>query len=107
MTDSKIMHPSRSALTRWHSYIYLDCHPSSQYMGTWYDIESYPQAFQDGTCATATYTLTDDGVSVYNTQVINQLLDNVNATAVPAGNDGQAKLIVTFPIAGTDCKYIY
>ncbi|KAI8424832.1 hypothetical protein MSG28_006760 [Choristoneura fumiferana] len=73
-----------------------------RYMGTWYDIESYPQAFQDGTCATATYTLTDDGVLVYNTQVIDQLLDNVNATAVPAADDGLAKLIVTFPIAGTD-----
>ncbi|XP_061721996.1 uncharacterized protein LOC133528577 [Cydia pomonella] len=73
-----------------------------KYMGLWYDIESYPQAFQDGTCATATYTLTDDGVLVYNTQVVEQLLDNVNATAVPAADDGLAKFIVTFPLPGSD-----
>ncbi|XP_063387670.1 uncharacterized protein LOC134673601 [Cydia fagiglandana] len=73
-----------------------------RYMGLWYDIESYPQEFQDGTCATATYTLTGDGVLVYNTQVVEQLLDNVNATAVPAADDGLAKFIVTFPVPGTD-----
>ncbi|CAK1583857.1 unnamed protein product [Parnassius mnemosyne] len=75
---------------------------ASQYMGVWYDIESYPQQFQDGTCATATYTLTPNGVDVFNTQVINQQLDTITATAVPASNDGSAKLIVTFPIAGTN-----
>ncbi|XP_063628207.1 uncharacterized protein LOC134799701 [Cydia splendana] len=73
-----------------------------RYMGLWYDIESYPQEFQDGTCASATYTLTGDGVLVYNTQVVEQLLDNVNATAVPAADDGLAKFIVTFPVPGTD-----
>ncbi|XP_013135715.1 PREDICTED: uncharacterized protein LOC106101136 [Papilio polytes] len=72
------------------------------YMGLWYDIESYPQEFQDGTCATATYNLTPNGVDVFNTQVINQQLDTITAVAVPASNDGSAKFTVTFPIAGTN-----
>lgn len=72
-------------------------------MGTWYDIESYPQEFQNGTCSTATYTLTDNGVEVYNTQVINESLDDIYGLAVPDNDDGFAKLIVTFPIAGTEC----
>ncbi|XP_047994051.1 uncharacterized protein LOC125232436 [Leguminivora glycinivorella] len=73
-----------------------------RYMGVWYDIESYPQAFQDGTCATATYTLNGDTVTVFNTQIVEQLLDSVNATAVQAANDGQAKFIVSFPVPGSD-----
>ncbi|CAH2094770.1 unnamed protein product [Euphydryas editha] len=72
------------------------------YGGTWYDIESYPVNFQDGTCPTATYTLTSTGVDVYNTQVVNQQLDTINGFAVLATNDGQAKLNVSFPIAGTN-----
>ncbi len=40
----------------------------SRYMGTWYDIASFPQRFQKGcTGTTATYTLRDDGtVTVVN-----------------------------------------
>ncbi|CAG5005077.1 unnamed protein product [Parnassius apollo] len=75
---------------------------ATEYMGVWYDIESYPQEFQIGTCATATYTLTQTGVEVLNTQVVDQQLDTITATAVPASNDGSAKLTVTFPIAGTN-----
>ncbi|CAH2044979.1 unnamed protein product, partial [Iphiclides podalirius] len=74
----------------------------AQYMGVWYDIEGYPQEFQNGTCATATYTLTDAGVAVVNTQVLNQQLDVITATALPASDDGSAKFTVTFPIAGTN-----
>ncbi|XP_041970035.1 uncharacterized protein LOC121726651 [Aricia agestis] len=72
------------------------------YMGKWYDLESYPVAFQDGTCPTATYELTGDGVSVYNTQVVAQELDFIYGQAQLASTDGSAKLLVTFPIAGTD-----
>ncbi|CAG9789457.1 unnamed protein product [Diatraea saccharalis] len=73
------------------------------YQGVWYDIESFPQNFQTGTCPTATYTLNDEGtVDVYNTQVVNQQLDEISAVAVLATDDGSAKLDVTFPIAGTD-----
>ncbi|KAJ2953455.1 hypothetical protein O0L34_g1049 [Tuta absoluta] len=67
------------------------------YMGTWYDIERYPQADQPGSCGTATYSLSDV-VDVYNTQVINQTLDSINGTAIPVSTDGSAKLEVTFPI---------
>ncbi|KAI5642834.1 lipocalin / cytosolic fatty-acid binding protein family domain-containing protein [Phthorimaea operculella] len=67
------------------------------YMGTWYDIERYPQVDQPGSCGTATYSLSDV-VDVYNTQVINQTLDTINGTAIPVSTDGSAKLEVTFPI---------
>ncbi|XP_072929716.1 uncharacterized protein [Epargyreus clarus] len=73
-----------------------------RYMNRWYDIESYPQAFQDGSCPTANYNLTDSGVEVLNTQVVRQQLDTMTGFAVPASFDNSAKLNVTFPIAGTD-----
>lgn len=79
--------------------------PFPQYMGTWYDIEGYPVAFQGGTCPTATYTLTDTGVDVFNTQVVGQQLDTIRGSAVVASTDGSAKLTVTFPIAGTNSEY--
>ncbi|CAH0728579.1 unnamed protein product, partial [Brenthis ino] len=71
------------------------------YMNTWYDIESYPERFQDGTCPTATYTL-GANVDVFNTQVVNQQLDTMNGFAVLTGPANIAKLNVTFPIAGTN-----
>ncbi|XP_068619407.1 uncharacterized protein [Battus philenor] len=74
----------------------------TMYMGRWYDVESYPQGFQGGTCPTATYTLTPNGVEVLNTQVVGQRLDTILANAVPASTDGSAKFTVTFPIAGTN-----
>lgn len=74
-------------------------------MGTWYDIEGYPQEFQEGTCATASYNITESGVAVLNTQVVNQQLDTIIASAVPASTDGSAKFTVTFPIAGTNGLY--
>jgi len=40
------------------------------YMGRWYDIEKYPNSFQDGSCGIANYTLLTDGtVKVNNTEV--------------------------------------
>lgn len=73
-------------------------------MGVWYDIESYPQFFQEGTCSTASYGL-DEVVNVFNTQVVNQALDSIIGHAVPNPSaSGEAKLTVTFPIAGTDSK---
>lgn len=74
-----------------------------QYEGTWFDIESYPAGFQSGTCNTATYTLKGGVVEVFNTQVVDQELDTINATAVPTFADGSAKLTVTFP-AGPNGK---
>lgn len=83
----------------WKKYYYY-----LQYMGLWHDVESYPAEFQDGTCSNAYYTLSDNGVDVYNTQVINQRLDTINGLATLATTDGSAKLLVTFPVAGTNCK---
>lgn len=74
-------------------------------MGVWYDIESYPQFFQDGTCSTATYGLIEEGVHVFNTQVVNQTLDSIIGLAVPDSSEtNDARLTVTFPIVGTDRK---
>lgn len=76
-----------------------------QYLGLWHDIESYPSGFQEGQCHNALYTLRGDVVDVFNTQVINQNLDTIRGTAVPISDDGSGKLLVTFPIAGTNGKY--
>ncbi|RVE53897.1 hypothetical protein evm_001559 [Chilo suppressalis] len=75
---------------------------ATRYQGIWYDIESFPQNFQFGTCPIAEYTLNGDVVDVYNTQVVAQQLDEIRATAVLASDDGSAKLDVTFPVAGTN-----
>lgn len=74
-------------------------------MELWHDIQSYPTGFQEGTCNNAFYTLVDGEVDVFNTQVINQTLDTINGVArlVPT-NDASAKLIVSFPVAGTNRK---
>ncbi|XP_045485998.1 uncharacterized protein LOC110999208 isoform X1 [Pieris rapae] len=73
---------------------------ASDYLGSWYDIESYPTAYQFGSCPTATYTLNNAVVDVYNTEVINQRLSYVNGVAVPYP-DGSSRLTVSFPIPGT------
>lgn len=36
--------------------------PPLQYLGTWYDIQRLPHAFQKGECCTATYSLKSPGV---------------------------------------------
>lgn len=74
-------------------------------MGKWHNIELYPQNFQDGTCGNAFYELNGGVVEVFNTQVINQTLDTIEGTAVIASTDGSAKLLVTFPIVGTNGKF--
>lgn len=77
-----------------------------QYLGLWHDIESYPSGFQEGECPNALYTLPYDVVDVLNTQVINQNLDTMRGTAVPESvDDDSGKFLVSFPIAGTNCKY--
>lgn len=76
----------------------------SQYMGLWYDIESYPVAFQDGECPNARYeALNSNTVSVYNTHVVDQKLRGINGLAV-ASSDGSAKLKVTFDGQNTNGK---
>ncbi|XP_049878078.1 uncharacterized protein LOC126375226 [Pectinophora gossypiella] len=76
---------------------------ATRYEGRWYDIESYPQFFQQGFCPTADYTVRDGGVDVFNTQVVNLTLDTIEGRAVFLNStDGLAKLNVTFLIAGTN-----
>ncbi|KAL0819468.1 hypothetical protein ABMA28_007573 [Loxostege sticticalis] len=69
----------------------------TRYLGTWYDIESYPAGFQSGTCNTQQLDVNGGVVEVVNSQVVDQELDTIKATAVPAVDDGSAKLTVTFP----------
>ena len=78
-----------------------------QYLGQWYDISSYPTRFQLGTCGNAYYSLNGGVVDVYNTEVINQSLSTINGVASVASTDNSAKLIVSFPIAGTNRKFFY
>lgn len=73
-------------------------------MGIWHNIEMYPSLFQDGTCSNAFYELVDGNVAVVNSQVNNQGLTTVKAVAVPA-SDGSAKLVVTFPVPGSDGNF--
>ncbi|KAG7297779.1 hypothetical protein JYU34_018521 [Plutella xylostella] len=75
------------------------------YLGTWNEIQGYPSTFQQGTCNNAFYSpnpTIDGRVDVYNTQVVNQTLDEINGYAVVASDDNSAKLTVSFPIQGTD-----
>lgn len=66
-------------------------------MGTWRLIETYFADFQVGTCNTAHYSEGNNNVLVVNTQIVDQRLDTVTGTAVPAGTGGLGKLLVTFP----------
>lgn len=76
-------------------------------MGLWHEIEAYPTAFQNGECNNAFYTLNNGVVDVFNTQVINQSLDTINGVATIASDDGSAKLLVSFPVAGTNRKFSF
>ena len=60
-----------------------------RYLGTWYEIASFPQSFQRGcTGTTATYTLRDDGeLDVMNRCRLGSLdgKEKVGSRARPAG----------------------
>lgn len=71
-------------------------------MGLWHEIEKYPTPFQFGECSNAYYSLGAAGVDVFNTQVFNENLLTINGVAVPVA-DG--KLVVSFPIEGTNGKF--
>jgi len=60
-----------------------------RYMGTWYEIASYPQSFQKGcTGTTATYSLRDDG----EVDVVNRcLLENLQGEEKES--EGRAKVV--------------
>jgi len=73
----------------------------SRYLGTWYEIASYPQRFQKGcTATTATYSRRPDGeVRVVNRCRKGSLqgkLDTATGRARPTDTQTNAKLEVTF-----------
>jgi apolipoprotein D and lipocalin family protein len=63
----------------------------SKYVGTWYEIASYPQWFQEGcTGTTATYSLRDDGELDVLNRCFLQSLDGKEDTA-----EGRARVVDT------------
>jgi len=79
----------------------------SRYMGTWYEIASFPQRFQKGCVASkATYSLLKDGKAGVLNECRNQTLDgklrNAKGTAWVVDKNTNAKLKVRFfwPFSG-------
>lgn len=69
-----------------------------KYAGTWHEIASFPQRFQQGCeCTTATYTPTDKGyVIVENKCTKNGKVSHIKGKAFVEENSGNAKLKVQF-----------
>lgn len=69
-----------------------------QYAGRWRLIESYGSEFQGGTCNVVEYTLqSENSFNVINSQVVNENLESITATASVASNDGSGHLRLSFP----------
>ena len=69
----------------------------NRYLGTWYELASYPQFFERG-CSNvkATYALKDGYVEVYNQSLKNGKPNNIKGKAFVVPNTGNAKLKVQF-----------
>lgn len=72
-----------------------------KYMGTWYEIASFPQRFQKGcTASKATYSLRDDGtvdvLNECNLHTVDGKLKQAHAKAWVVDNHTNAKLKVRF-----------
>jgi apolipoprotein D and lipocalin family protein len=69
----------------------------NRYMGKWYEIASYPQFFEKG-CSnvSATYTLKDSYVEVFNSSIKNGKENSITGKAFVVKNSGNAKLKVQF-----------
>lgn len=85
------------------NYPYLETVQSvdlNRYMGTWYEVASLPNSFQEGcNCSKAEYTLVDDEVKVLNTcrkDSLNGELDDAEGTATIVEGSNNAKLKVSF-----------
>jgi len=69
----------------------------NRYLGTWYELASYPQFFERGcTHVKATYTLKDDYVEVYNESLKDGKPNNIKGKAFVVPNTGNSKLKVQF-----------
>jgi apolipoprotein D and lipocalin family protein len=72
-----------------------------RYVGTWYEIASYPSRFQKGChCTTATYTMSDKGYVVVenrcNRDSVNGKASYIKGKAFVEEGSGNAKLNVQF-----------
>lgn len=69
----------------------------NRYMGTWYEIASYPQWFEKGmTDVSAVYTLKKDYVEVLNSGIKDGKRKEAKGKAKVVKDSGNAKLKVTF-----------
>lgn len=69
----------------------------NRYLGTWYELASYPQFFERGcTNVKATYTLKDGYVEVYNESLKDGKPNNIKGKAFVVPNTGNSKLKVQF-----------
>lgn len=68
-----------------------------RYVGTWYEIASYPQFFERG-CSNvkATYTSKKDYIEVFNQSIKNAKQNSIKGKAFVLKNSGNAKLKVQF-----------
>ncbi|MEI8085170.1 MAG: lipocalin family protein [Paludibacter sp.] len=68
-----------------------------RYVGTWYELASYPQFFERG-CSNvrATYSATDDFIKVFNQSTKNGKPNEITGKAFVVPNSGNAKLKVQF-----------
>ncbi|CAK1550413.1 unnamed protein product [Leptosia nina] len=69
---------------------------ASQYLGTWYDIESYPSNFQYGTCNTARYSARGNDVLITNSQIVNASVSTREAVGIFSEGNTVGKLRVNF-----------
>src|SRR5665647_231795 len=69
----------------------------NRYLGTWYELASYPQFFERG-CSNvrATYTAQDDFIKVYNQSTKDGKPNEITGKAFVVANSGNAKLKVQF-----------
>jgi apolipoprotein D and lipocalin family protein len=75
----------------------------SRYVGTWYEIASYPQSFQEGcTGTTATYTLRDDG----EIDVLNRCRKGSLSGAVDSA-EGRARVVDTTTNAKLEVSFFW
>ncbi|KPJ17093.1 Apolipoprotein D [Papilio machaon] len=71
----------------------------ARFTGVWHQISKYYTENEGGSCTRAEYTLSDGGVTVLNSEVVNQRLLTISGRATVSTTDGSAKLIVNLEVA--------
>uniref|UniRef100_A0A4W6G772 Apolipoprotein D n=1 Tax=Lates calcarifer TaxID=8187 RepID=A0A4W6G772_LATCA len=79
----------------------------TEYMGTWYEIEKLPAAFERGKCNRATYSLLADGtVKVHNAELLsNGKINSIDGVAKVINESQPAILGVSFFRGVPDAPY--